>query len=475
MKKTPAKLKTMREGAHSDGDRFRIALKNSPTIVFEHDRSLRCTWIYNPSPKFGFSVDQIIGKTDAELLTPERARELTALKQEVLKRGKHARKEVAIPLDDHTLYFDITLEPLRDAAGQITGLACATFDVTDRKILEKALQESQRRYATAERIAHLGHFLRDMEADTVYWSPELFRIFGLDPKTPAPRIRRFFSMVHPDDRERLMAEIQEVLSSGNECLTQYRIRRPDGEERILRTTIQPAAGDGHSTRVAGILQDVTHLHTIQKRVAALNLAEREAVFRDLHDTVCQELSAIGFLADSLRENLYERPEEMMRDVENIITSSQKAIDQAKTIARNLKPISDAPVALGVALLELSSYIHRIYGVPCGLLYRKQVFIRDSRVSSQLYFIAREAAINAARHGEASQIRITLSQGTKYGMLRVADDGKGLDDHAKINNSGGLNIMKARAELIGVNLSIRANPKGGTTVECRWKKNHDAKA
>ena len=456
--------------APSETERFRIALRHSPIIVFEHDLDLRYTWMYNPSPKFGYSAEEIIGKTDAELLTPECARELTDLKRQVLKSGRGARKEVEVPMEGHTLYFDLTVEPLCDAAGCITGLACATFDITERKRLENSLEESRSRYAAAERIARLGHFVRDMEADTVDWSPELFHIFGIDPRAPAPRIQRFLSMVHPEDRERLMAEIEGALSSGRERLWEYRIRRSDGEERMVRTTIHRVPdAKGRSTRVAGVLQDVTLEHAFQKRIAALNQAEREAILRDLHDTVCQELSGICFLADSLRDNLCRRPEEMLRDVESIIHSSQRAIEQARSIARNLKPLSDAPNALGLALVDLAAYIERIYGVPCRCFLKTRVATTDNQLSTQLYLIAREAAVNAARHAQAREIRIVLFRARTHGILQVTDDGNGIHQAQKNDSFGGMNIMQRRAELIGAELTIRSIAESGIRVECRWRR------
>lgn len=470
MSTTPQPSKPECETAPSDSERFRIALRHSPIIVFEHDVELRYTWMYNPSPKFGYSVEEIIGKTDAELLSPERARALTDLKRQVLESGRGARDEIAVPLEDETFYFDLTVEPLCDAAGRITGLACATFDVTERKRLEKTVEESRKRYAAAERIARLGHFVRDLEADTIKWSPELFHIFGIDPSATAPDLQAFLSLVHPEDRERLMAVVENSLSSGREGLWEYRIRRPDGEERTVRTTIQPLTdAAGRFTRVAGILQDVTLEHAFQTRIAALNQAEREAVFRDLHDTVCQELSGICFLADSLRDNLYRRPGEMLRDVENIIHSNQRAIEQARSIARNLKPLSDAPNALMLALLELTTHIKQIYGVPCRFFSKTHAAITDNQISTQLYLIAREAAINAARHARAREIRITLSRDKTHGMLRVMDDGEGIHDSEKNEAFGGISIMQIRAELIGAALKIRSKANGGTVVECRWRR------
>jgi len=476
MKKNPAKQHTSSEATQSDEQRMKTALKNSPIILFEHDRKLRYTWVFNPNPKFGNTTAQIIGKTDAELLPPSRSRSLTDLKRRVLASGQRARKEIAIQMNDETLYYDLTVEPLRDESGRVVGLACATFDITDRKQLESALQVSQNRYAMAEHLARLGHFVRDFEADTAYWSPEIYRIFGLDPREQAPSKDRFLAMLHPDDRENLVAKIHRVRSLGMEYVTEYRILRPDGQVRTIRVVIQPMPDTkGRSAKIGGILQDITREALFKQQFALMNHVEREAVFRDLHDTVCQELTGIGFLADSTRESLRQTPESALRDVEKIITSVQRAIVQARSIARNLKPLSDQPHALRVALEELAAYVESIYGVRCRFTSHKSVPITNGQVSTQLLLIAREAGINAARHAQARQIRITLSQNGEKVILRIADDGRGLPNLAKQKESGGLAVMQARAQIIGAGLSIGPGAKNGTVVECRWKKGRDEQA
>jgi PAS domain S-box-containing protein len=471
MKKTSGKPNQACHADPSDEQRFRIALKHSPIILFGHDRKLRYTWMYNPNPKFGNTAAQIIGRTDAELLTPARARQLTSLKRRVLKSGKAVRKEVAIPMEGQTLYYDLTVEPLHDATGGVIGLACATFDITERIGLENALKESQRRYATAERLAMLGHFMRDLEDDTAYWSPEVYRIFGLDAGRPAPALNQYLALVHPDDRENLSRRIRQVRSFGMECFIDYRIQRPDGALRTIRSIIQSEPdARGRSTKVWGILQDITREAQLQQRLAHVNQAEREAVFRDLHDTVCQELSGIGFLADSIREGLPHDPEGALQDVDKIIASAQRAIYQARNIARNLKPLSDEPDALHLALVELAAYVQGIYGVGCRVSAAKSICLTDSFVSTQLWLIAREAAINAARHAMAKKIRIALFLAGNTMILRIVDDGRGVLDAPDQKESGGLTIMRSRAELIAAVLTIHPDKKRGTIVECRWHQN-----
>ena len=96
---------------HSE-NHFHEALKNSPIVVFNQDRELRYTWIYNPNP--GFSAQEVLGKTDSELISPEDSKQLVEIKQQVLESGVGTKKEVSTTIDGKPYYYDLNVEPLRN-------------------------------------------------------------------------------------------------------------------------------------------------------------------------------------------------------------------------------------------------------------------------------------------------------------------------------------------------------------------------
>jgi PAS domain S-box-containing protein len=111
--------------------RYETALRGSNVTVFMQDRDLTYTSISNPL--FGREVDDIVGRTDAEIL-PERGRAaVIALKRQVLENGQPTDSEVSIGEASGAHWFDLHIEPLRDVAGAIVGLVCAAVDNTTRK------------------------------------------------------------------------------------------------------------------------------------------------------------------------------------------------------------------------------------------------------------------------------------------------------------------------------------------------------
>ncbi len=118
-------------------ERFRVALKNSPIMVFNQDTDLRYTWVHNEAV---MQADkEMIGHTDAELFPAEEADRLTQIKARVLVTGTGLRQEISRAAGGQKRLYDLTVEPVRDAAGPITGITGAAMEITERKRLEQEI------------------------------------------------------------------------------------------------------------------------------------------------------------------------------------------------------------------------------------------------------------------------------------------------------------------------------------------------
>ncbi len=119
-------------------ERLRVALKNSPIIVFNQDRDLRYTGIHNPS--LAWAERDYLGKTDEEILSAEDAARLTVIKRRVLESGSATREEVFVTHQGKKHYFDLTVEPLRDSGGAVVGITCAGMEITELREKSERLQ-----------------------------------------------------------------------------------------------------------------------------------------------------------------------------------------------------------------------------------------------------------------------------------------------------------------------------------------------
>jgi PAS domain S-box-containing protein len=111
--------------------RYEATLRGSQVTVYTQDCDLRYTSISNGM--FGRSAEEILGRTDEELLPPDRGASVIALKREALATGEPKRAEFALSEGPGAHCHDVHIEPLRDEAGKIVGLTCASVDITKRK------------------------------------------------------------------------------------------------------------------------------------------------------------------------------------------------------------------------------------------------------------------------------------------------------------------------------------------------------
>jgi PAS domain S-box-containing protein len=122
-------------------ERLRIALKNAPVVVFTQDLQLRYTWI-TPPVFLTWDNRDFVGRTDVEIFGAQQGARLTAIKQEVLRSGVGSHSEVTVTLEGVTRYFDLLVEPLRDARGTLIGLTSSAIHTTPWKGLIIKLREA---------------------------------------------------------------------------------------------------------------------------------------------------------------------------------------------------------------------------------------------------------------------------------------------------------------------------------------------
>ena len=137
------------EALRASEERFRVALKNSPIVVFNQDRQLRYTWINGPV--LAWAEQDYIGRTDTDIIGGAEGESLMAVKRAVLESGVRTRVETVVTFNNEKRHFDLTVEPLRDRAGAIQGVTCACTDNTpmkraaaEREALIEALGNAQR-------------------------------------------------------------------------------------------------------------------------------------------------------------------------------------------------------------------------------------------------------------------------------------------------------------------------------------------
>ena len=147
---------------------------------------------------------------------------------------------------------------LRDRGGRVTGGVCVIEDITGRKQAEEALEMSRRTLFEAQRLAQVGSWQWDLQTNKVQWSPEIYRITGLDPENYDGSPDLFLDIVHHEDKEAFTQVMNKTRSQGGTTPLEYRVVRPDGSVRtVFATGTLVLDAEGRTTQCIGTIQDIT--------------------------------------------------------------------------------------------------------------------------------------------------------------------------------------------------------------------------
>ena len=202
---------------------------------------------------------------------------------------------------------------------------------------------------------------------------------------------------------------------------------------------------------------------LEGEILAISDREQQRLGQELHDGLCQHLTAVAFMARSVALRLKNHRVIDAKDIEKIAQLVNDAATDTRNLSRALHRIDIDAAGFVAALEDLVD--REIWKTPCRLEVKPSFHVENDAAAAQLYRIAREAVINANKHAKARQIVVELDRSGKEIVLRVIDDGIGFPDKSKLKQGLGSHIMDYRARLIGARLEIDSPKQGGTRVAC----------
>lgn len=216
----------------------------------------------------------------------------------------------------------------------------------------------------------------------------------------------------------------------------------------------------------GIIRDITERKELEQKILELSEEEQRRIGQDIHDDLCQQLAAIGCLAQVVHQKLRQTGSEHAASMSEIVHLVSQANARAREMSRGLVPVVLESEGLMSALGELANGTEKIFRVSCRFWCDRPVLVRDNKTAVQLYRIAQEAVGNAIKHSHADRIEIQLSAADGRLSLRIRDNGVGIPDHSPGRGTGlGLLTMTHRAKMLGGRLAVGPDALGGTEVVC----------
>lgn len=209
----------------------------------------------------------------------------------------------------------------------------------------------------------------------------------------------------------------------------------------------------------GIIRDITHRKRLEQDV--LNASEREQrrIGRDLHDGLCQELTGIALLAESMERSARKGEAISADQIGKITTMLQTAVRHGRGLSHGLLPIEPGVGTLKTALEKLAEITSDVDQLNCRFECDAAELALSPTTATALYRIAQEAVRDAVRHGLAKNILVELRLHHDKICLSVQDDGANVSEDGRFREELMLRLMRHRAKVIGAKLKIKSWTNG----------------
>jgi two-component system, NarL family, sensor histidine kinase UhpB len=199
-------------------------------------------------------------------------------------------------------------------------------------------------------------------------------------------------------------------------------------------------------------------HSSQRALAAQE-RERRRLARELHDELGQTLTGVVLQLDGLARRV---PPDLGDAVAQVQEAARGSAEDVRDIARGLRPQALDEFGLRSALITLATGFAEHSGLSVRPELAADLPVLAPEADLAIYRVAQEGLTNVARHAEASGVLLALQADNGHVVLRVRDDGRGIDERAA-HDAGGLGGMRERAMLIGGRLVVERLRPYGTEV------------
>ena len=372
----------------------------------------------------------------------------------------------------------------------------AIIDLRERRVHERVLAEQARLLD----LSNDAIIVRDVEDRVTYWNKGAEKIYGYTREEALGKVvYDLLKTEHPEARSKIYQKLLRdnrwegelvhtrrngkrltifsrwsldrdaqgnrafVLETNNDIT-----RRKEAEaalkksKDLLEKRVQARTAELRAANQE-LKNEITRRKGLEGQILEISDREQERLGQELHDSLCQQLTAISFLARATALRLKDHRVVQTDDLEKIAQLINSSVIDARNIARDLHKEEIDAAGLVTALQDL--VLRKIWKTRCRLKVETQVNIEDDRVASELYRILREAIVNANKHARATDIVLEIRRSKNNLVFSVSDNGVGFRTKTKDSHGLGFHIMQYRAESIGARLEFKSPKKAGTRLTC----------
>ncbi len=488
---------TERKRAEAAALRLAAVVQSSHDAIAAKDlNGIVTDWNQSAERIFGYKANEIIGKSILMLIPPERQSE----EKEILRKIRSGRsidhyETIRSRKDGTLLDVALTISPIKDRDGKIVGVSKIARDITKQKKSDLRLTEQARLLE----LTNEAILIRDHEDRVTYWNRGAQELYGYSATEAFGQVthkllrtehseplRKIYKKLERDNRWR--GELVHRHKDGTKIfvMSHWVVDRDELGKRssILETNADITArkqAELGLRRSKQMLEKIVHQRTralreanseleteinrrkgLEGQILEISDREQERLGQELHDGLCQQLTAIAFMARASALRLKDHRVADPAELEKIARLINNSVMDARNIAHDLHKEQIDAAGFEDALRDLAE--RKIWKTPCRFRCEHELNIEDDRVAYEIFRILREAVINANKHARAREIILEATRRRREFVFSVTDDGVGLNGHAKNHRPGlGFHIMQYRAQSIEARLELESPRRGGTRV------------
>src|SRR6266550_8825184 len=445
-------------------ERYRTLFNLGPVAVYSIDTSgridtfnRRAAELWGREPALGDTDQRFCGsfkmfRPDGSFMPHEQCPMAEVLSGKIT--AAHDAEVLIERPDGSRVIVLVNIRPLKNDRGEVTGAINCFYDITARKRAEEALRESEERLRAIINQSNAGMANCDLNGRLLFANEKFREMLGY---TESELVgKTIFAITHPDDVDLTTKRFKQMVQKTRPVEMEKRYIRKDRSfiwANVCDTPVLDAAGKPASAvavaiditerkkaeaalqKSKAVLEERVRERTHALRVANKELAgeiarrkglegqileisdrEQQRLGQELHDGLCQHLTAVAFMARSVALRLKNHRVIDAEDIEKIAELVNDAASDTRNLSRALHRIDVDAAGLIDALRDLVD--REIWRIPCRLEVRPSFRIENDLAAGELYRIAREAVINANKHAQARQIVIKLERTGKEMVLRV---------------------------------------------------------
>ncbi len=453
-----------------------------------YDRSLSYIYVHDFNGKFidandatlkalGYKRKEILPLNFASLIDKSQLPKAVKSLEEIIRTGRQKKPdEYELRRKDGSTIWVETEGSLIYKDGKPFAVQGIARDITEKKMAEDALRESEEKFRTLAEKSPNMIFINKI-GKIVYANKQCEEVMGYKRQEFYSPDFDFFRLIAPEFLEKTKSFYSQHIKRKDISPYEYALLTKSGKriDAILATRLINYEGE---KAILGIITDITERKKAEKtlsesREQLRNLAahlqsireeERALVAREIHDELGQALTALKMDLSWLDKKLPEEQSPLLKKTKSMSQLIDSTIQTVQRLSAELRPGLLDDLGLLAAMEWQAEEFQKRTGVACELSLGSQEIDLDQESSTAIFRIFQETLTNISRHASATKATVNLAEKGAQLELTIKDNGKGITEE-KISDPKSLGLIgiQERVHFLGGNIDIKGIRNKGTTV------------